>query len=141
MGGRVEELNEGQSGHGGSARHRHQRAPREEEQEDQADLNEGQQGEGIAQAHQLGSEQCEGRRVGEIDVSGMHVLDIAVEHLAGQKPVGYMGVGALIGRMPEPVMECDQDPGRETRHDHEGEYLPVAGPGIPAPVSGRDASE
>ena len=109
MRGGIEELEATKGGHGHRAQHGLEQPATAEEGEDQAGLQEGRQHQRVAEAEHAATEHPEGRRVEQVHVAGVAGLDLAVEDLAIEDPLGHVGEGPLVGRNPEAGVEADDE--------------------------------
>ena len=121
VGRRVEELDERQRRPAERAHDADDRATRAEQQEDQPRLDDAHGDQRIAQRHEVVAEQPERRRVEEIVVARVDVVDVAVHHLAGQQTLGHVHVGAVVGRPPEAVVVVAEHQRRERHRDDQAD--------------------
>ena len=73
--------------------------------EDQHPLRESHEDERITQAQQIYAENAKSSRVRKIDVTGMNILDLKVEHFTLHQPVRDVSIVAFIRRVPEAVVK------------------------------------
>jgi hypothetical protein len=102
-------LNETERGKHQAANQSRSSTSRLEDEDYEPGLDHRQERQWVAQAHHPEPKQPECRRVYEVDVSGVGILNVAVEHLASQDALGNMGVCAFISRRPEAIVIDDHE--------------------------------
>ncbi len=118
---RVEELHERQGRRRQPRAECHQRTARPQQQKHQHGLGDGGKRERVAQAHQVRAPDAKRCGVGELNIPGVQVLDVAVEDIAGDDPICDVRVHAFVGWPPELVVEVDDD-GKRSGHRHQQQH-------------------
>ena len=67
------------------------------------------QHQGISQAQYVQPEEPERDRVEKVDVPGMDILNVAIQHLTVEQPLGDVGVKAVVRGVPVAIVKVPQE--------------------------------
>ncbi len=94
------------AGHGRDRREQHVAAA--QQQKDKHGLEKSGRDHRIAEADQIDPEDPKRRRMDEMEQARMDILNVAVQHLAGQQPLSNVRVKSVVGGIPVAVVEVPE---------------------------------